>query len=147
MKKSKLVGVISSLLMLLFVFAAFSKLFDLNTFRDNMYNQRIPHWLATLSIWSIPPAELAIVVCLLFSRTQRTGFYLSLILLSLYTLYIAAILLHFFPKIPCSCGGILRQMSWQQHLWFNLSFLILTILALAFDGKRPPPSNHSIFHH
>jgi hypothetical protein len=147
MNKSKLVGVASSLLMLLFVYTASSKLFDLNTFRDNMYNQRIPHWLASLIIWTIPPAEMAIVVCLLFKRTQRSGFYLSLILLSIYTSYIAAILLHFFPKTPCSCGGVLRQMSWQQHLWFNLSFLILTILALAFDGKRPPPSNHSFFHH
>lgn len=147
MKKGNIVGVISALLVLLFVYTAFSKLFDLTTFRGNMFNQRLPHWLATMIIWGIPPAEIGIVCCLIFRRTHRTGLYLSLSLLSIYTLYIAAILLHFFRRTPCPCGGIFRNMSWQQHFWFNVVVLILTIFALAFDEKSPPPGNHTFIHH
>jgi hypothetical protein len=147
MKKRIAVSAIIALLVLLFVYTAASKLLDLETFRGNMYNQRVPHWLGTLLIWGLPPAEIAVAGCLLFPRTQRMGLYLSLALLFIYTIYIAAILLHFFNRIPCSCGGILRHMSWQQHFWFNLTFIVLTSLALALDKKSPPLSNHSFIHH
>lgn len=147
MKKRNIVGAIIGLLVLLFVYTAFSKLLDLETFQGNMYNQRLPRWMAMLLIWGLPPAEIAVAGFLLFPRTQRMGLYLSLTLLSLYTVYIAAILLHFFPRIPCSCGGILRHMTWQQHFWFNLAFIFLTILALALDEKSPPLSNHAFIHH
>ncbi|MBN9383495.1 MAG: hypothetical protein J0H74_22245 [Chitinophagaceae bacterium] len=147
MKKRNIVGAIIALLVLLFVYTACSKLLDLETFRGNMYNQRLPHWTSMLLIWGLPPAEIAVAGCLLFSRTQRIGLYLSLTLLSIFTLYIAAILLHFFRSIPCSCGGVLRHMTWQQHFWFNLTFIFLTILALALDEKSPPLSNHAFIHH
>lgn len=147
MKKGKIVSVIYALLVLLFMYTACSKLLDLETFRGNMYNQRVPRWGATLLIWGLPPAEIAVVCCLLFRRTQRMGLYLSLTLLTIFSIYITAILLHFFSKTPCSCGGIFHHMTWQQHLWFNLTFIVLIILALSLDEKSPPPSNHAIIHH
>lgn len=130
MKKRSLVRVSIALLVLLYVYTASSKLFDIEAFKGNMYNQQVPHWLADLLIWTIPSSEMAIVICLLFEGTQRRGLYGSLALLSIYTLYIIAILLHFFRKMPCPCGGILPHLGWEAHLWFNLLFIMLTVFAL-----------------
>ena len=72
----------------------------------------------------------------------------SLALLTLFTGYIAAILLHFFPRTPCSCGGIFRNLSWQQHFWVNLGLITLTTLALlAGRNRTTPPSATLFFHH
>src|SRR6187399_1373949 len=101
MKKRSVMGVIITLLVLLFVYTAFSKLFDLETFKGNMYNQRIPHWLAGILTWAIPAVEIGIVACLFSTRALRLGLICSLTLLSIYTLYIAAILLHLFRRMPC----------------------------------------------
>lgn len=146
MKKRYAVSAIIALLVLLFVYTAASKVLDLETFRGNMYNQGLPRWLTEFLIWGLPPAEIAVVCCLLFSGTQRMGLYLSLTLLLLYTIYVAAILLRLLHRIPCSCGGIFRHMSWQQQLWLNLTFITLIVLALILDVKRPTQANHVFIH-
>jgi len=35
--------------------------------------------------------------------------------------------------MPCSCGGVLEKMSWSDHLVFNISFVILSLVALYFS--------------
>ncbi len=146
MKRTMLRGLIPALLVLLFTYTSADKLFGLETFTGSLYNQPIPHRLAFLLSRIIPIAEILTAGCLLFPRTQRIGLYASLFLLTIFTVYIAAILLHFFRKIPCSCAGIFRHITWQQHLWINLLLLVLTGLALlpALGRHLRSPLNHSI---
>jgi hypothetical protein len=129
------------LLVLLFMYTGFSKLFALQAFTSSMYNQPIPHWLAAPLILLIPTAEVVAAGCLLTERTQRTGLYISFLLLTLFTLYVAAVLLHFFPRTPCTCGNVLRHLSWSQHLLVNLTLTVLTGIALFFPGKKSIPSS------
>ena len=28
----------------------------------------------------------------------------------------------FTPELSCSCGGVIKQMNWTQHLIFNIFF-------------------------
>ncbi len=144
MKKSKIIEIFAGLLILLFVYAAFSKLFDHQKFSEDMHNQPFPRWMASFFVWSVPSIELLISGCLLFERTRKTGFYASLFLLTLFTLYIAAILLHFFPRTPCSCGGVIRKLSWQQHLWFNLFFMTLSVAGIRLQSRLPDKSSHQL---
>ncbi len=118
--------IMAALLILLFVYAAASKLFDHAKFSEDMHNQPFPRWLAGALVWSVPAAELLITAGLLSERSRRRAFQASLILLTLFTLYIMAILLHWFPRVPCSCGGVIRKLTWIQHLWFNLFFMGLS---------------------
>jgi putative oxidoreductase len=134
--KEKIVGIISAMLILLFVYTGFSKFFNMEDFTGTMRNQPIPHQLAPFLAWFFPTAEIAAAACLLFDRSRRPGLYICLSLLTIFTLYIAAILLHFFHKIPCSCGGIFRWLSWQQHLWLNLFFIAITVLALILKTAK-----------
>jgi len=118
------------LLVLLFSYAGFNKLFALKDFSGTLSNQPIPHALAPLLAAGLPCLEILTAGFLLFPRTRTAGLYLSLGLLTLFTGYVAAILLHFFPRTPCNCGGLFRTLSWQEHFWVNVAFLALTVLVL-----------------
>jgi putative oxidoreductase len=132
----KLTRWVPALLILLFIYTGFSKLFGLEKFTGTMYNQPIPHGLAAALAIIIPATEIITAICLLFQRSQRAGLYIAFGLLTVFTLYVGAILLHFFPRIPCTCGGIFRWLSWQQHLWVNLFLVALTAITLLTTAKH-----------
>jgi putative oxidoreductase len=85
--------------------------------------------------WLLPATELIVVLLLFLERTRKFGLYASLLLLVVFTLYLLYMLL-FVADTPCSCGGIFRKMSWQQHLPFNLFFTGLTMLGLIALHKQ-----------
>lgn len=37
--------------------------------------------------------------------------------------------------MPCSCGGILEKMNWNQHLLFNICFCVLAVPAILLQSK------------
>jgi len=37
----------------------------------------------------------------------------------------------FVEKLPCSCGGVIAKLSWNQHLLLNLGFVLLALGAIA----------------
>jgi len=141
---------ISGSLILLFTYAAFSKLFDLEAFSGDLHNQPIPRWLASFLIRVLLPLEILIACCLLFQRTKKIGLYASLGLLSVFSVYIVAVLLHFFPRTPCSCGGLFKHLSWQEQLWVNLGFMALSLTGILVEARKQEKSinkRNSIIHH
>lgn len=130
MKKAILTESIVALLVLLFLYAAFSKLFDLDQFRAGLGKQPLPQWLKLALLWLLLPAELATAVLMVPARTRLAGLIAFTVLMALFTGYIAAVLLHWFPWVPCTCGGVISRLSWGQHLLFNLFFLSLGILGI-----------------
>src|ERR1700733_2317556 len=118
-KKQVTLECVCALLILLFLYASISKFLDFKTFIDQMNNQPLPNTWTPFLVWAIPLLEIAISITLLFEYTRLLGLYASLILMILFTLYTGIILLHFFPYIPCSCGGIIKKLTWKQHLVFN----------------------------
>ena len=125
-----------ALLVLLFVYAAAAKLFDLRLFHAQLYNQSFPHKLADVLYYAIPVTELVTAGLLLFRATQRTGLWLSLWLLSAFTGYTVLVLAGWWKKVPCSCGGILSGMSWGGRLVFNIIFLCLNLIILYLTPGR-----------
>jgi putative oxidoreductase len=119
------------LLIALFIYTAVSKVYELETFHQQMLNQPLPHWLTIRLSWMIPSIEIIAVVLLAIERVRVYGFILSFVLLGAFTLYVLLILVHFFDRVPCSCGGVLQSMTWEAHLAFNIIFL-----CLAFAGLR-----------
>jgi putative oxidoreductase len=130
MKRKTVIDIISFLLILLFIYTAVSKLLDFDQFKGQMYNQTLPHSVATVLIWTLPEIEILTGLLLLFEKTKLYGFYLSLALMLLFTGYITLVLLNYFDRVPCSCGGVIKSLGWKMHLIFNLLFLLLSILAI-----------------
>jgi len=136
MKKEIPLTVIASLLIMLFLYASLSKIIHPKTLIHDMYNQPFPAWLAGILVIAVPGAEILISLALIFDRTRRIGLWASLSLMALFTGYAASILLHFFPYVPCGCGGILRMLSWPQHLVFNLFFLGVSLAGILLTRHR-----------
>lgn len=127
-----LVEFISSLLILLFVYAAVSKLITFHEFRVTMGQSPLLTTYASWLAWVVPIVEIMISILLVTSRFRLLGLYLSFSLMVLFTAYIAMILT-LADYVPCSCGGVLEAMSWGQHLWFNGSFVLLSIVGIFLD--------------
>jgi hypothetical protein len=125
-----------SLLVLLFTYAAASKLADTVQFRGQLYLQPFSHAFSDVLVVALPALELGIVALLLFDRTRRFGLIASLGLLFVFTVYISMGLLHFWKRVPCSCGGILEHLGWGAHLAFNWAFVIINILAIIFYHRE-----------
>ena len=89
-------------IVMMFLYASFSKYFDFGAFQRAMYNQPFPAWFSSVLIVILPPIEIYIVWLLVREKSRRKGLIATIFIMSLFTLYIAAILLHFFPKVPCS---------------------------------------------
>lgn len=118
------------LLIILFIYAAISKLLTFSQFRGQLYLQPFPHLLADLLLYTLIPVEIFTAGLLCFESTQKAGLRLSVVLLAGFSGYIILALAHFWPRIPCSCGGILSHMSWGSHLIFNLFFIALGVTPL-----------------
>jgi putative oxidoreductase len=136
MKTSNLLSFISALLILLYVYTAVSKWMDFDQFKAQMYGQALPVWLAHLLIFTLPATEIFTAILLLFNRTQLAGYYLSAVLLLIFTGYVALVVFHFFDRVPCACGGVIRALGWELHLLFNVFFLLLTILAIKLHNRE-----------
>jgi hypothetical protein len=135
--KNIAVDTISFLLIVLFVYAALSKLLDYENFTVQLSNSPVLTKISGFTAWFIPALEILIAVMLGLSRYKLVGLYGSLTLMTVFTAYIIAIL-QFSYTIPCSCGGVLSKLSWQSHLVFNIGFMILSaagILIYPAKGK------------
>lgn len=140
MNRELIKQLIATLLIFLFIYTAASKLMNFHDFTISMHRQPLPNWLAQLLIYTLPPIE--IVACLfLMSKRQPIGFYISLGLMSAFTVYVACAVLHVFKNVPCSCGGVIKSLTWKQHLAFNIFFLAVSIFGVRLS--KPSRLVHS----
>ena len=139
----------SFLLVLLFTYTSFSKLLDLKLYAFQM---RLSPWYpikiaAEFLAWTVPLCEAGIVLMLLFTATRIYGLLVSLILLSLFELYIAGLLLSGLD-LPCTCGGIISMLSWKQHIGLNAVLIFFTAVAiLNYDRGNKQVTNRAPFLH
>lgn len=131
----KLIYAIGLVLSVLFIYTATSKLVQLDTFQSQL--ERMPYlspyaiWLT----WTVPFTELVIAGLLLIEKHRTLAIYASLCLLGFFTIYITAVV-QFSDSIPCSCGGVLSMLGWQDHILFNLTFMALAFCAILLNKKQ-----------
>ncbi|HEV3249306.1 MAG TPA: MauE/DoxX family redox-associated membrane protein [Puia sp.] len=133
-KKTFIIDIICILFIILFIYAATSKLFDYDNFKAQLGRSpllaRFWNW-----IWVVPTIEIIIAGLLPFPTTKLFGLYASFSLMTMFTAYIFAIL-RFSEFIPCSCGGVLSRMSWTVHLWFNVTCILLALTGIILQSNR-----------
>nr|WP_226388717.1 MauE/DoxX family redox-associated membrane protein [Penaeicola halotolerans] len=66
---------------------------------------------------------------LLFKRTIWMGLLASGTLMLSFTIYVTYVYGGSFEFIPCSCAGIFRNISWELHLYINITLTIMTAIA------------------
>lgn len=118
-------GFIKSVFIFLFVYTATAKLADHEKFEVVLNASPLIGSFASWVSWLVPFTEIFIAFLLLRPGTRHMGFAGSFLLMLFFSFYIAWMLL-FSPHLPCSCGGIIGQLNWREHLIVNL---LLTSLA------------------
>lgn len=120
---------------LLFVYAAFSKLFDYESFTIQLGQSPILGSFAAIISLAIPTLEIIIAAAIYLKKFRFWALYAAYVLMSLFTIYIYLILNH-SAYVPCSCGGILEKLGWREHFLFNVIFVALAIFALVLESKK-----------
>lgn len=142
--KNYIVMVMCYLFVLLFVYAALSKLLDFNTFQNQLGQSPLlssyAHWI----VWTVPISEILIAILLCISRFRILGLYGFYGLMIMFTTYII-IILNFTSYTPCSCGGVLEKLGWIEHLYFNLAFIILSALSIVLLSSNKKSSYLKLF--
>ncbi|PZR19105.1 MAG: hypothetical protein DI539_15140 [Flavobacterium psychrophilum] len=118
------VEVICLLYILLFVYAAVSKLLEFDDFSIQLGQSPLIGAYASILRWLVPISEILIAIGLLIPKFRIWALYCCFLLMCFFTAYIY-IILNFSSYIPCSCGGILEKLGWRQHLIFNAFFILL----------------------
>lgn len=129
MKKATIIEVITFLNIVLFIYTAIAKITDYSLMREELAQSPVLAPVSNLVAILLPIVEIIVVLMLMVPRWRLKGYYLTLILMLLFTAYIT-ILLTSDMDLPCSCGGIIQQLSWPQHLIFNAAFILADILAI-----------------
>ncbi|MGM8361933.1 MauE/DoxX family redox-associated membrane protein [Flavobacterium sp. ARAG 55.4] len=135
--RTRIITIIVLLYILLFSYAAISKILDFENFQVQLGQSPLLSAFAFEISYLVPFAEIVIVLILLKTSWRYLGLLGSLILMTLFSSYIF-IVLHYTSFVPCSCGGILEKMSWNSHLLFNLFFVLLAIVSIVFYHSLNP---------
>lgn len=127
--RKHIVTVIALLYIFLFTYAAVSKLVDFENFRIQVGQSPILTSFADWIIWIVPLSELIIAVLLALPKYRLPALFASFSLMVMFTTYIVLII-KYSPFVPCSCGGVLDKMGWNEHLVFNIVFALLAVTGI-----------------
>jgi hypothetical protein len=125
---------LKNLLIFLFVYTAVSKLIGYKLFHEQLTQIPLIGSAVSRIGWIIPAGEIAAALLLSYAKTEIVGYRLSAVLLILFAIYILA-MLYLAPALPCSCGGIIETLSWQQHLVINVALAAACLYRLHHHKK------------
>lgn len=147
MKRRWIAHTASAILGFVLLYTAQSKLFNYNRYVHQMEIQPLPLWLTPILPWLLPTVEIMISMLLIVGIfnvvIQKYALLVSVALLSTFTVYVGLVLFKVFAWTPCSCGGVLDSLTWEQHVIFNLSLIALGLLGLYAIRNRALKSMRS----
>lgn len=142
MKKVDFSDIAAIVFILLFAYTATSKFLNYGLFVFQMRLAPLPLMttVAPLLGWLLPVTEAALVLFLTVKKYRLTALYASVSLMTLFEIYIIA-MLSTGDHLPCTCGGFISTMTWKQHLPFNAVFIIMGIIAI-FKTRQQNKAPH-----
>lgn len=133
-RKEWIIDIVSALFVVLFIYAAVAKLMDYDKFRLQIGQSPVLTAFAGTVVWLVPAVEVVIAILLMAKRFRLAGLYAAFSLMVMFTAYIVVIT-RFSEYVPCSCGGVLEKLSWNEHLVFNVAFVVLAVVAILIYPK------------
>jgi uncharacterized membrane protein YphA (DoxX/SURF4 family) len=125
------------LYILLFAYAATSKLLDYENFQVEISQSPVLTAFTGIIAPGILILEFGLALLLAIPKFRLAALLASFTLMVIFSSYIV-IILNYSSYIPCSCGGVLEEMGWTQHLIFNLCFVALAAIGalLLIDHRK-----------
>ena len=119
----------TSLMVLLFTYAGASKLLQQDVFRIQLINVPVIKKYRDIFALTLPIFELLLAVLMIVKHTRVAGLVVSLVTLCILIAYLSISLLT-NSDLPCHCGGVINSLSWKQHIFFNLFFIVVATFGL-----------------
>ncbi|HCN84940.1 MAG TPA: hypothetical protein DIT07_15185 [Sphingobacteriaceae bacterium] len=132
---------ISGMVLLVFLYTSLSKLADHQIFKNVLTASPLLTPVAGVVAWLLPATELAVVVLLFIPTMRLKGLYASFILIILFTGYLIY-MIAVTPHLPCNCGGVLKMLTWPQHIFFNLFFILLSLTGILLYKRNKNMRSH-----
>lgn len=124
------IRILTLIMLCLWIPVSIDKLLNFTMFRNGILRQPFTDNLGYPLIYTLPVLEVLTVLLLLLPKLRFFGFLLSTVLMAGFTAYIGIALVGVWNELPCGCGSVISGLSWKQHLFFNLFFLLTSILGL-----------------
>jgi uncharacterized membrane protein YphA (DoxX/SURF4 family) len=134
-----LVEIIALLFVILFLYTGITKLMEFDVFKAQLEESPVLEPVVPIIAWGLPTIEFIVSILLFFPRWRLKGLYAALGLMVIFTAYVI-VLLTTSTELPCSCGGIIEELSWQGHLVFNSSLVLLSFAAIKMEKKNRKPA-------
>lgn len=135
MKKNAVIIIIAYLFIALFIYTSVSKIAGFDTYLHDLRRSPLLGPFALFISIAIPASELGVSALLANPKTRERGFIGAFTLMLLFTLYVGYVLT-FRTERPCTCGGIIRELSWPNHMIFNLLFLLLSLVGILIQRRK-----------
>jgi uncharacterized membrane protein YphA (DoxX/SURF4 family)/thiol-disulfide isomerase/thioredoxin len=140
MKKSLFINIITYFFICLFLYTGVSKLIDIPLFKEQLTSSPFTGPMAGIFAWALPIIEILLAIALFIPKFQFKALYATLILMTCFTIYVIA-LLFIDSQLSCSCGGIIEELSPKQHVLFNSTCVILSVVAIVLArGQKQRPT-------
>jgi hypothetical protein len=143
MSNKSISDTITALLVFLFLYTGVNKYIDMKIFRFSLSQAPIIQDHLNLVSYTLPGIEILITILLVIPKTRLKGLYASLILLSIFTIYLIAMVFS-TSQLPCGCGGVINKLTWKQHILFNLFFVIISIVGIRLHRNAIKASNGQV---
>lgn len=122
---------------LFWLYSAGFKLYDFDTFKQEMHSQVFPSGISNLLSYAIPAFEIMIAALLVYSATRLLGMTLSFLLMLMFTTYVGLALLDVYRFMPCNCIGLLGENAgWGANFILNLFIAIVAAVGLILTFKH-----------
>ena len=112
------------------------RLIGFQEFKVEMGNQVFSYRLNIGLAYLILAYQGLCCVLLLYTKTAKVGFGCICIFLFLVIIYISLVLGKFFGNVPCSCAGLSRNLSWNQHLLITILLFLISVFCFYYSNKR-----------
>ena len=136
-KRTTIIDLFAALFIFLFAYTAIHKLLHFKQFSFFLNKFDLFDHMHQFIAWSVIIIELFISALLFLPASRKAGLLASFVLMSLFTAFIIYMMLT-SKKLPCSCGGIINKLSWQQHLILNIFLIGLAGVGYYLARKHPP---------
>jgi len=136
-KREAYLMILCAVFILFWLYSAGFKLYNFETFKQEMHSQVFPNRISNLLSYAIPTFEIIIAALLVYSATRLLGMTLSFLLMLMFTTYVGLALLDVYRFMPCNCIGLLGEnASWGANFILNLFIAIVAAVGLLLTFKH-----------
>lgn len=121
------------ILLAMWIPVSLDKILHFELFKSAMIQQPFNDRLGVMLAYMLPFLEVITALFFLFKKYRIVGFYLSSLLMIIFTTYVAVALLGKPENLPCGCGLVFQHLSWEVHLILNGIFLLISLIGLQLE--------------